>query len=110
MLKKADYVKMYNPLAKSDVNKLTKNFGVMVSAEELVKQEVEELIILNPDFINAFDQIINEENFNLIKSWMIVSNAKSFASDLTDEIRIAAGAFGRALSGIKQSKEKFSNI
>jgi len=106
----ADYVKMYNPLAKSDVNKLTKNFNVMSNAEALVKQDVKQLIILNPDFINAFDSIINEENFNLIKSWMIVSNARSFASDLTDEIRVAAGAFGRALSGIKeaQSKEKFA--
>ena len=40
-----------------------------------------------------------------------ISNAKSFpASSLTDDIRIAAGAFGRALSGIKeaQSKEKFA--
>ena len=30
----ADYVKMYNPLAKSDVNKLT-NFNVMSCAEAL---------------------------------------------------------------------------
>ena len=109
-VEKADYVKMYNPLVKSDVNKLTKNFNVMSCAEALVKQDVEQLIILNPDFINAFDSIINEENFNLIKSWMIVSNVKNFASDLTDEIRVAAGAFGRALSGTKeaQSKEKFA--
>jgi len=106
----ADYVKMYNPVNKSDVIKLTKNFNVMANAEALVKQNVEKLIILNLDFINAFDSIINEENFNIIKSWMIVSNAKSFASDLTDEIRVAGGAFGRALSGIKeaQSKEKFA--
>ncbi|MBU1094757.1 MAG: M13 family peptidase [Firmicutes bacterium] len=106
----ADYVKMYNPLSKADVIKLTKNFNVMTSAEELVKQNVEQLIILNLDFINAFDSIINEENFGIIKSWMIVSNAKSFASELTDEIRAAGGAFGRALSGIKeaQSKDKFA--
>ncbi len=106
----ADYVKMYNPLSKADVTKVTKNFNVMESAEALVKQDVEQLIIFNLDFINAFDTIINEENFDIIKSWMIVSNVKSFASDLTDEIRVAGGAFGRALHGIKeaQSKEKFA--
>lgn len=106
----ADYVKMYNPFKKSDVEKLTKNFNVMAIAEALVKQDVDQLIILNPDFINAFDQIVNEENFGIIKSWMIVTNARLFASDLTDEIRVAGGAFGRALSGIKeaQNKEKFS--
>jgi len=106
----ADYVKMYNPLSKSDVNKLTKNFNVMKSAEALVKQDVKQLIVLNPDFLNAFDSIMNEDNFDLIKSWMIVKNAKSFASDLTDEIRVSAGAFDRAVYGIKeaQGKEKFA--
>ena len=106
----ADYVNMYNPFSKSDVIKLTKNFDVISSAEALVKKDVETLIVMNPAFIKAFDSIVNEQNFDLIKSWMIVSNAKSFASNLTDELRIASGAFGRALSGIKeaQSKEKFA--
>ncbi|MDX9692273.1 MAG: M13-type metalloendopeptidase [Acholeplasmataceae bacterium] len=109
-VEKADYVKMYNPLAKEDVIKLTKNFNIMDSAETLVKQPVDQLIIMNLDFIHAFDSIINQENFNLIKSWMIISNALKFASDLTDEIRVAGGAFMRALSGTKeaQSKEKFA--
>ena len=106
----ADYVKMYNPLSKSDVNKLTKNFNVMKSAEALVKQDVKQLIVLNPDFLNAFDSIMNEDNFDLTKSWMVVKNAKSFASNLTDEIRVSAGAFDRAVYGIKeaQGKEKFA--
>ncbi len=106
----ADYVKMYNPMSKEDVIKLTKNFDVMGSAKDLVGTNVDELIILNPDFIHAFDQIICEKNFKLIKSWMIISNIKGFASTLTDEIRVVAGAFNRALSGIQeaQSKEKFA--
>lgn len=106
----ADYVKIYNPMSKSEVKKLTKNFDIMGNAEVLVKQDVDQLIVLNPDFINAFDSLICEENFDIIKSWMILSNARSFASDLTDEIRVAGGAFGRALSGTKeaQSKEKFA--
>jgi putative endopeptidase len=109
-VEKADYVKMYNPFNKEDVRKHTKNFDVMTKAEELVKQTVDQLIVLNPDFLHAFDEIITEANFNIIKSWMIVSNAHQFASDLTDEIRVAGGAFRRALSGTKeaQSKEKFS--
>jgi len=106
----ADYVKMYNPQSKEEVNKQSKNFDIMGNAEALVKQDVEQLIILNPDFMNAFDDIICEENFEIIKSWMILSNVKAFASDLTDEIRVAGGAFGRALSGTKeaQSKDKFA--
>lgn len=109
-VEKADYVKMYNPLSKEEVKKRTHKFDVMAHAESLVKQPVEQLIVMNLDFIHAFDSIINEENFNLIKSWMIISNVLKFSSDLTDEIRVAGGAFGRALSGTKEarSKEKFA--
>ena len=109
-VERADYVKLYNPLDKDEVLNLTKNFNIMANAEKLVKQPVDKLIVLNLDFMNAFDKIISEENFELIKSWMIVSSALSFASDLTDEIRVAGGAYGRALSGIREarSKEKFA--
>ncbi|MDY0210960.1 MAG: M13-type metalloendopeptidase [Acholeplasma sp.] len=109
-VERADYVKMYNPLNKEAVLALTTHFDVMAKAEKLVKQDVDQLIVMNLDFINAFDSIISEANFKWLKSWMIVSNALSFASDLTDEIRIAGGAFGRALSGTKEarSKEKFA--
>ncbi|HCZ23595.1 MAG TPA: hypothetical protein DHV05_01875 [Acholeplasmataceae bacterium] len=109
-VEKADYVKMYNPLTKEEVLKLTTNFNLIKHAETLVKQPIDQLIITNLDFINAFDNIINDNNFELIKSWMIISNVFRFSSDLTDEIRVAGGAFRRALSGTKeaQSKEKFA--
>ncbi len=109
-VEKADYVKLYNPLSKEEVVKLTNNFDLMGNAESLVKQDVDQLIITNLDFINEFDKIINDANFEMIKSWMIVSNAIKFSSDLTDDIRIAGGAFRRALSGTKepQNREKFA--
>jgi len=105
-VEKADYVKMYNPLKKADVETQTKHFNVMKVADQLVKQPVDTLIVTNLDFIYAFDQIIDESNFNIMKSWMIVSNALKFSSDLTDDIRVAGGAFGRALSGVKEAKSK----
>jgi len=109
-VEKADYVKMYNPVLKKEIKSLTKNFDLIGKAEALVKQEVDQLIITNLDFINAFDSIITDEHFTIMKSWMIVSNAIKFASELTDDIRIAGGAFRRALSGIKeaQNKEKYA--
>lgn len=109
-VEKADYVKMYNPLSKKEVQELTNNFDLMAMAEALVNEDVDQLIITNLDFIKAFDDIITDDNFSIIKAWMILSNAIKFASDLTDEIRIAGGAFRRALSGIKeaQSQEKYA--
>ncbi|MEC9485859.1 MAG: M13-type metalloendopeptidase [Candidatus Izemoplasma sp.] len=109
-VEKADYVKMYNPYTKEEISKRTQNFNVMDRAEALVNEAVNQLIVTNPAFIDAFDGIINEKNFAILKSWMIVSNAIRFAENLTNDIRIAGGAFRRALSGIKEpkSKEKFA--
>ncbi|XFA98583.1 M13-type metalloendopeptidase [Candidatus Izemoplasma sp. B36] len=109
-VEKADYVKMYNPVKKAEAEKLTSNFNLIKNIENLVKQSLDQLIVTNPDFIHAFNNIISEDHFKLIKSWMIVSNAIKFSSDLTDEIRIVGGAFDRALSGVKeaQNKDKFA--
>lgn len=109
-VEKADYVKMYNPFSKKDIIDLTKQFNLMGCAEDLVNQSVDQLIVTDPKFIKAFDDIINKDHFDIIKSWMIVKNTIKFASDLTDELRIAGGAFRRALSGTKeaQNKEKFA--
>lgn len=109
-VEKADYVKEYNPFSKEEVKVLSKNFDLISVAEALVKENVDQLIVTNKDYMNHFDSVIKEDNFNLIKSWMIVSNVLSFSSLLTNEIRIAGGAFGRALTGTQEarSKDKFA--
>lgn len=109
-VEKADYVKMYNPVSKEDIKKYSKHFDLIKSAEALVNEPVDKLIVTNLDFIHNFDAVINESHFDKLKSWMIVSNAIKFASELTDEMRVASGAFSRALSGIKEAKsqEKFA--
>ncbi len=109
-VERADYVKMYNPVLSAEIKDKVKNFDLVNLANNLVNAKIDKIIVTNLDFLNAFDTIINEDNFQILKSWMTVSNLISFASSLTDEIRIAGGAFSRALSGVKepQSQEKFA--
>jgi|BioPla2DNA2_1021312.scaffolds.fasta_scaffold05936_1 putative endopeptidase len=109
-VEKADYVSMYNPISKAELIGKTKTFNLSKLANNLVGTEVETLIVTNPAFIDKFEEIINEENFELIKSWMIVSNILGFASLLSEPLRVASGAFMRALSGTAepQAQEKFA--
>lgn len=100
----ADYVKMYNPVEKDEVIKLSKNFNLIEMAESLVGQDVDKIIFTNLDFLNAFDRIISEENFEIIKSWMLINAYLGYSSALTDAIRVAGGAFNRALSGIAEAQ------
>ena len=101
---------MYNPISKAELIGKTKTFNLSKLANNLVGTEVETLIVTNPAFIDKFEEIINEENFELIKSWMIVSNILGFASLLSEPLRVASGAFMRALSGTAepQAQEKFA--
>lgn len=103
---RADMLKMYNPFSKKDFAAHTKTFNLIKLAESLVGAEVEEVIAMNADFIAKFSEIINEGNFELIKAWMIVSNILSFSSELTEDFRVAGGAFGRALQGIAEAQAK----
>lgn len=104
----ADYVKMYNPLTREEVKDKVNTLNILKIADTLVGEEIDKLVVTNLDFIEKFDEIINEENFELLKSWLLVSNYLAFASYLTEELRVAGGAFGRAMSGIQapQAKEK----
>ena len=78
----------------------------MALADKLVGQKVDKLIFINPDHLEHFDEVINENNFKIMKSWMILQFLLSFSSLLTDELRIAGGAFSRALSGTKEARSK----
>ncbi|MCK9233638.1 MAG: M13 family metallopeptidase [Acholeplasmataceae bacterium] len=107
-VEQADYVKMYNPLTKKELLEKVKNIDLIEIAETLVSNEVLKLIATNIDVIEQFDNIFKEENLKIIKSWMKVFNYLKFASEFTENLRVAGGAFTRALSGTKaaQNKEK----
>lgn len=109
-VEKADYVKMYNPVLKEELLSKTKTFNVHKVACDLVGQDVDKVIAMNLDFINKFEEIITDANFELIKAWMVVANILAFSPQLTENLRVASGAFGRALQGIAeaQSQEKFA--
>lgn len=105
-VEKADYVKMYNPYAKKDLKGKTDAVDLFTLGSKLVGEEIDKLVVLNPKFIDAFNTIINEENFEIIKSWMILSAYLSASSLLTEDLRVAGGAFRRMLAGIQEPQKK----
>ena len=48
----------------------------------------------------------SEKNWELLKADLILSAATSYNSYLTDEIRVLAGTYSRALSGTPQAMDK----
>lgn len=100
----SDYWKLYNP----------KNFTEFAASIKSInlKEIVPALIDGVPDIINVsdvrfwehYDELITEENFIGIKASLILDLVSDIAPFLSDEIRIAAGAFSRALSGTAEAR------
>lgn len=105
-VEKADYVKMYNPYTEKELKEKIKTCDLFKIGSNLVGEKIEKLVVINPKFIDAFDSIINEENFGLIKSWMLIKAYLSYAPLLTEDLRVASGAFMRMLSGTQEAQAK----
>lgn len=103
----ADYTKLYNLLDfKKEVGTKSKHLNLVEIGNKLVNNKVEHIIVPYLPFLEGIDKLVNPENLELIKSWMLLSSAFSLSKFLSDEIRILAGTFGRALSGIKEPSKK----
>lgn len=102
----ADYSKMYNPQTFAEFTAHSQQLDLGAVVESLVGAQPEKLIIMEPKFLDAFDDIMSDEHFDDFKGWMIVKTVYGLSSYLTDELRIVSGEYSRALSGSKAAKKR----
>ncbi|WP_308556392.1 M13-type metalloendopeptidase [uncultured Lactobacillus sp.] len=95
----ADYPAMYNPTSIKDFEGKIKNFKMDYFLKEALGEVPDRVIVAEPRFFDHFDELINEDNFDEIKGWMIVKFINGAASYLSQEFREAAFPFSQALSG-----------
>ncbi|MFD0898478.1 M13 family metallopeptidase [Loigolactobacillus binensis] len=99
----ADYSKMYNPQSFSEFTAHSSQIDFGRLLPELIGAQPEKIIVSQPKFFAAFDEIITNENFNLLKSWLIVNTVRSMSGYLSNDFREIGGIYGRALSGSKEA-------
>ena len=104
----ADYPAMYNPMPISDFEKKITNFKMDYFLKEVLGEVPDRVIVAEPRYLDHFDELINEDNFDEIKGWMIVKFINGVASYLSQDFREASFPFSQALSGQPelQSQEK----
>ncbi|MBB1122470.1 M13 family metallopeptidase [Limosilactobacillus albertensis] len=105
----ADYSKMYNPQSVAELAAATDQLDIASVIKQLVNEEPEKIIVMEPDYFKALDKIL-QGNFELFKSWALVRVIRENASYLDDEMREINGRYSRALSGSKKpvSQRKFA--
>lgn len=101
---RADYTKQYNPYSLADFASFSSHLDLAAYAKTLVKtDDLDKVIVTEPNYYQALDEILNEDTFPQFKSWLLVRSLRAVAHYLTNEARIVAGQYQRALSGSKEA-------
>lgn len=100
----ADYSKMYNPQTGTEFVKHSHHFDLEKLVIGLIGQLPEKIIVTEPKYFEALDQIVNEETFEELKSWMLVMTLNALTGYLSEEFRQIGGIYSRALSGAEEAR------
>lgn len=103
----SEYAKLYHPYKWEDFTKLTPELPLDTIFKEILGQLPEQIIVPEERFWTDFAaEYYSEANWPYLKAVLLHGAATAYTSYLTDEIRILAGAYGRALSGTPQAQDK----
>ncbi len=107
----ANYAKLYNLFSIEETKNKFEFLNIKKIAENLTHKNVLEFSIENPKYLENFNFICKEENFQEYKAKLILSVILLYAPYLSNEEREISGTLGRFLSGIdKPSKPEKASI
>ncbi|MHA8110219.1 M13 family metallopeptidase [Lactobacillaceae bacterium Melli_B4] len=102
----ADVTKIYNPEKFTEFTKSTTKVDLTAAVKQLIGQTPDQIIDTEPAYYQALSDIMDDNNFTLMKSWMIVKTVIAYSNLLSEDFRVTGGTFSRALSGQEQPASK----
>lgn len=100
---KADYYKSYNPKNLDDIASYSNNIHILDVINKIFNKKVETVIVTEPRYFENIDKFVNPENFELLKSWMIVKYILNNTSLLTEELRLLGEKYSNFILGKDKS-------
>ncbi|HIW71214.1 MAG TPA: M13 family metallopeptidase [Candidatus Levilactobacillus faecigallinarum] len=99
----------YNSLSLTEINSLIPQLRFPELTTKLLGRRPNRLVTPEPDYLKSLGSLLTEENFSLIKSWLLVKTVMANSQFLTDELRVLGNTYSRALYGqkIAISRQKF---
>ncbi|MFC4761261.1 M13-type metalloendopeptidase [Fructobacillus durionis] len=99
----SDSWKNYHPMTVEEANAKVPAVTLAKTLEGLVGQVPDKVIVYDGPFFEKAKEVYTEENFAIVKGWMIIQNLLEIAGLLGNDTRVMAGQYGRALSGTKEA-------
>lgn len=104
----ADYAGMYNPISLKDFEAKFEQFNISDFLSQLVDKLPENVVMAETRYFDKINEVLNSDNFEEIKGWMLVKFINSAAGYLSQDFRKAAFPFRQAVYGVAEmpSQEK----
>lgn len=100
----SEYAKLYHPYAWADFVKLAPDLPMDEIFMQLLGQLPDQVIVPEERFWTDFAKdYFSENNWPALQAYLIYGAANQWTSYLTDDIRVLAGAYRRALSGTPEA-------
>ncbi|MGL6199038.1 MAG: M13-type metalloendopeptidase [Lachnospiraceae bacterium] len=94
-----DFPSSYNPVTMDEFISYSSNLDLNALMTGLIGTTPEKIIVDNPDYFAALNDIVTEENFDIMKSWMLVQTVNLLSGYLSDDFREAAFSYSKLLYG-----------
>lgn len=102
----SDYTTLYNPADFAEFDAEIKGFDFTAAFHEILGVTPDTIILTNPEYFAALDELVSEETFQVMRSWQLVIMVNSLSSYLSDDFRLEAGSFSRMIYGTSEATAK----
>lgn len=106
----ADDIKIYNPISFDDYLTKSKYLNLKSFIVDQINATPEKIIVMQPRYMDNLDKLVNDDTFENLKAWMLVSLVFDGASSLDEDFRQTVGEYRLAYTGAAelQSRTKFA--
>ena len=99
------FTSIYNPIEIDEYAATVKNMDITEIISQIIGQKPQEIVLSNLHFYEALDEIISEENFEMMRDWMIGKDLLNKSPYLSQEMRIIAETPKLTLKGIAEIED-----
>lgn len=90
---------MYNPTDIADISKKVNNIDLSEYLLGLVGEVPEKVNLVEPNFYENLDKLINDENFSKMKNWIKIQHLMYYDTSLSEEVRQVSAPIAMMMTG-----------
>ncbi|CAM3040111.1 M13 family metallopeptidase [Lactiplantibacillus plajomi] len=102
----ADYSKMYNPRDFKQFTNDSRYLDLAAITYAVIDGDPTTVILPEPAYFDHFNEVVNPDNFTIMKNWMKTKLVQRLSAYLSDDMRTLATTYSRTLSGQKQPRSR----